>query len=206
MFDQSLVFLDLETTGATASHDRITEIGLIEVDRGRLIGEWSTLVNPGVRIPPHIQILTGISNDMVARAPGFGDISDELYRRLEGRLLVAHNARFDYGFLCNEFERAGKRYTSRVLCTVKLSRRLYPQHQRHNLDTLLTRHGLSCDARHRALGDARVLWQLAQLWRRELGPERIGETVATIVKTPTMPAALQAPGGGPGAWRTVPEA
>ncbi|MDH5534446.1 MAG: 3'-5' exonuclease, partial [Betaproteobacteria bacterium] len=127
MLDEPLVFLDLETTGATAHYDRITEVGLIEVERGRLVGEWSTLVNPGVSIPPAIQSLTGITNDMVALAPGFDEIARELYRRLEGKLLVAHNARFDYGFLRNEFKRAGMRYSAGVLCTVKLSRRLYPQ-------------------------------------------------------------------------------
>lgn len=190
MLNQPLVFLDLETTGATANHDRITEIGLIEVNGGRLVGEWSTLVNPGMRIPPHIQALTGITNDMVAPAPGFADLSEALYRRLEGKLLVAHNARFDYGFLRNEFQRAGVRYTSRVLCTVKLSRRLFPQHQRHNLDTLMSRHGIRCEARHRALGDARVLWQLMQQWHHELDAAKIAETVDTLVKTPTVPAGL----------------
>ena len=68
MFDRHLVFLDLETTGATATHDRITEVGLVEVHNGTFIREWSTLVNPGMSIPPMIQSLTGISNDMVARS------------------------------------------------------------------------------------------------------------------------------------------
>ncbi|MEK7874651.1 MAG: 3'-5' exonuclease, partial [Pseudomonadota bacterium] len=110
MLERSLVFLDLETTGATASFDRITEIGLIEVERGRLVGEWSTLINPQARIPPFIEALTGISNDMVALAPTFAEVARELKARLDGRLLVAHNARFDYGFLKNEFSRLGVKY------------------------------------------------------------------------------------------------
>ena len=89
MLDRSLVFLDLETTGATASFDRITEIGLIEVERGRWVGEWSTLVNPQARIPPFIEALTGISNDMVALAPTFAEVAPGLKARLEGKLLVA---------------------------------------------------------------------------------------------------------------------
>ena len=190
MLTERLIFLDLETTGTTATHDRITEVGLVEVDRGRFVGEWSTLVNPGTGIPPAIQSLTGITNKMVACAPSFADISRELHRRLDGRLLVAHNARFDYGFLRNEFERAGIRYTSRVLCTVKLSRRLFPHHQRHNLDTLIARHGITCDARHRALGDARVLWQLAQCWHRELDAATITGVVRGLTKAPTVPAGL----------------
>jgi DNA polymerase-3 subunit epsilon len=107
MLDEHLVFVDLETTGATATHDRITEVGIVEVHRGRLIREWSTLVNPGMSIPPAIQALTGISNDMVALAPTFADIQRELFERLEGKLFAAHNARFDYGFLKNEFRRSG---------------------------------------------------------------------------------------------------
>jgi DNA polymerase III subunit epsilon len=190
MLDEPLVFLDLETTGITAHHDRITEVGLVEVERGRIIGEWSTLVNPGVGIPPAIQALTGITNEMVELAPGFDEIADELWHRLEGKLVVAHNARFDYGFLRNEFRRAGMRYCSRVLCTVKLSRRLYPQHARHSLDVLLARHGIACEERHRALGDARVLWKLLQVWQREIAPETIAATLEALTRTPTVPAGL----------------
>ena len=135
MLDRPLVFLDLETTGATATSDRITEIGLIEVDDGQFSGEWSTLVNPQTRIPPFIESLTGISNAMVADAPTFNEIAVALKERLDGKLLIAHNARFDYGFLKNEFARLDMRYSSDLLCTVKLSRKLYPGHSKHNLDT-----------------------------------------------------------------------
>lgn len=190
MLNEPLVFLDLETTGATATHDRITEVGLVEVGGGRVLGEWSTLVNPGVSIPPAIQALTGITNGMVELAPAFEEIGAELLRRIEGRLLVAHNARFDYGFLRNEFQRAGIRYSSRVLCTVRLSRRLFPQHARHNLDALLARHDLACEARHRALGDARVLWRLLQRWQQELGPQAVVAAVSELVKSPTVPPGL----------------
>jgi len=190
MLDRPLIFLDLETTGATATHDRITEIGVIEVNRGRLIGEWSTLVNPGMSIPPAIQALTGITNKMVAPAPAFSEIQREVLQRLEGKLFVAHNARFDYGFLKNEFRRCGVTFNARVLCTVKLSRKLYPQHARHNLDTLLERHGIDCEARHRALGDARVLWLLARKWTAERGPGLVQSAVDLLIKSQSVPAGL----------------
>lgn len=192
MFDQPTVFLDVETTGATANRDRITEIGLVEVNGGTLVEEWSTLVNPGLRIPPEIEALTGITNAMVAEAPSFESLSSELHRRLQGKLLVAHNARFDYGFLRNEFARAGLTYLSQVLCTVKLSRRLYPQERRHNLDSLIERHGLVCDQRHRALADARVLWDFAQRIRQDLGDETVQAAVTHVLKTPTLPPHLDA--------------
>ena len=201
MLDQPLAFLDLETTGTNAVHDRITEVGLIEVGPGERITEWSTLVNPGVRIPPTIQSITGITDDMVALAPAFSEIARPLLARLDGKLLVAHNARFDYGFLRNEFRRAGHRYAARVLCTVKLSRRLYPHETRHNLDALLARHGLVCESRHRALGDTRAIWLLLQQWRREFGPERLAAAVAGLVKTPAAPVGLPE-----GALDDIPEA
>ncbi len=190
MYDRPVVFLDLETTGATATHDRITEVGLIEVDHGRFVREWSTLVNPGISIPPVIQSLTGISNAMVAAAPRFEEIAGELYEAIDGRVLIAHNARFDYGFLKNEFRRLGKPFSAPVLCTVKLSRKLFPQHPRHNLDSLIIRHGIECNARHRALGDAAVLWQLAQKWREDPGETAVLEAVAKLLKTATVPAGL----------------
>ena len=114
MLRQPLVFLDLETTGMLAAEERITEIGLVEVDGGEFVGSWSQLVNPEKDIPPFIEALTGITNDMVQQEPTFGQLAPALYERLEGKLLVAHNARFDCGFLRAEFERAGLAYRPRV--------------------------------------------------------------------------------------------
>lgn len=186
----NVVFLDLETTGGSALHDRIIDVGLIEVRDGAVVDEWSTLVNPGRRIPHGIQVLTGITDDMVADAPSFERLSADLAQRLDGRVLAAHNARFDYGFLRHEFRRAGVRYTAPVLCTVKLSRRLFPHHRRHNLDALIIRHALFCLDRHRGLGDARVLWELARIWTRELGAEALQGACAALLKGPTVPAGL----------------
>jgi len=190
VFSERVVFLDLETTGGSAIYDRIIEIGLVEIDCGHLVGEWSTLVNPGRRIPQGIQTLTGITDEMIAPAPTFESLSATLHQRLEGKVLAAHNASFDYGFLRNEFRRAGVPYSASVLCTVKLSRRLFPQHPRHNLDALLIRHAIFCLDRHRALGDARVLWELAQIWRREPGPQTLEGACADLLRKPVVPAGL----------------
>ena len=149
-----LVFVDLETTGTDPASDRVTEIAVLEVDGFEVSSEWSTLVNPGAAIPAAIQAITGISNEMVARAPSFAELAGELYERLAGRVFVAHNARFDYGFLRREFDRAGIRFTAKTVCTVRLSRRLYPQEPRHNLDSVIARHAIDCRQRHRAKGDA----------------------------------------------------
>jgi DNA polymerase-3 subunit epsilon len=192
MLDRALIFLDLETTGATAHLDRITEIGLVEVDNGRHIGEWSSLVNPERPIPPLIESLTGITDAMVAEAPTFALLARDLYERLAGKTLVAHNARFDFGFLQNEFRRVGLKYAPDVLCTVRLSRRLFPQERRHNLDSVIARHGLSCENRHRALADARVLWDFTQRIHQDLEPAEIDKAVADQLKKPQLPPGLPA--------------
>ena len=162
----------------------------MEVARGEVLGEWSTLVNPGTSIPPAIQALTGITNDMVAGAPEFEELAAGLFERLEGRIFVAHNARFDYGFLRHSFERAGLFFQARTLCTVRLSRRLYPGHARHNLDSLIERHGLRCEARHRALGDASAVWQFLRVAVEQHGAEVVETAARQISRQPALPNAL----------------
>jgi len=191
LLDAPLAIVDLETTGAHPAHHRVTEIAVIEVDGGEVAGEWSTLVNPGTSIPPAIQALTGITNDMVAEAPRFGALAAQLHERLAGRVLVAHNARFDYGFLRQEFERAGLAYRARTLCTVKLSRRLYPEHARHNLDSVMQRHGIECKARHRAMGDADAVWQFLRLAAAERGEEVVAVAARQVSRQATLPAHLE---------------
>ena len=109
-----LAFVDLETTGGTATSDRITEVGIVEVDEDG-VREWSSLVNPEMHIPEFIQSLTGISNAMVADAPTFAELADDIQSRLADRVFIAHNARFDHGFLKNEFKRTGHEFRPPVL-------------------------------------------------------------------------------------------
>jgi DNA polymerase-3 subunit epsilon len=187
-----LAFVDLETTGATATSDRITEIGIVEVDADGAVREWQQLVNPGTRIPPFIEQLTGISNEMVAAAPPFADIAAETMKRLEGRLFIAHNARFDYGFLKNEFKRLGITFRASVLCTVKLSRTLFPEHRRHNLDSLIERHELRADARHRALADAQLIFQFWQKIHADRSIEAIEAALQAQNAHPSLPPHLDA--------------
>ena len=187
--DRPLAFIDLETTGAIAVADRITEIGIVEVSQSG-VSEWSTLVNPGISIPPFIVGLTGISDAMVADAPSFAEVAEEVYRRLDGRLFIAHNARFDHGFLKSEFKRLGIGFRPTVVCTVKLSRRLYPGFSRHNLDTLIERHRLEVSQRHRALGDARLLWQFWQKIHASEPLESIEAIVKKLTAQPSLPPHL----------------
>jgi len=199
MFPDPVAFVDLETTGMTAGGDRVTEVGIVRIDRGRAT-EWSSLVNPECSIPPAIQALTGITNAMVASAPTFAGIASEVATRIAGCVFVAHNARFDYGFLKHEFGRLGQAFTARVLCTVKLSRRLFADAARHNLDSLIERHRLSSHDRHRALGDARILWAFIQALYRDRPADEIDAAVGRILRAPSLPPHLPA-----GALDAIPE-
>jgi DNA polymerase-3 subunit epsilon len=185
-----LACVDLETTGGLAAQHRIIEVGVVLLDGGEVVDEWSTLVNPGLRIPSGIAAFTGIDDAMVAEAPPFEEIASEVRRRLEGRLFIAHNARFDYGFLRAEFRRLGVRFSAPVLCTVRLSRMLYAEHPRHNLDALMDRFELTCAARHRALGDAQVLPALLAAIERQRGEPAMDEAVVEASREPRLPPHL----------------
>jgi len=188
---QNLVFVDLETTGASPAQDRIIEVGLVRVANGVLIEQWSSLVNPEAPIPSNIESFTGISNEMVRGAPAFADIAATVFEKLRGAVFVAHNARFDHAFLHREFLRVKMQLSVPVLCTVKLSRRLYPQYVRHNLDAVIERHGIVCLARHRALGDALVLRELWQKLQAEMAPAALAAAAArSMLEPPKLPAHL----------------
>lgn len=182
--------VDLETTGGTAVHHRIIEAGIVLLDGGKVVEQWSSLVNPGQRIPPSIEDFTGISNEMVADAPSFEDLRAEVRRRLDGRLFVAHNARFDYGFVRNEFRRLGEKFSAPVLCTVRLSRALFSEHARHNLDSLIERYGLECGQRHRALGDAAVLPPLLAAFEHAAGCDRLQAAAVATLNDSRLPPHL----------------
>ena len=185
-----LVFLDIETTGSTPSIDRITEVALIKIEQGKKTVVWQTLVNPETFVPGQITGLTGISNDMVKNAPTFKQIAGDLYSYLEGMVLTAHNCRFDYGFLKAEFQRLGGTLRLQTLCTVKLSRRLYPNLSGHSLDAIIKRFNLSTNARHRAMGDTQLMLDFLEAAKQDLGSIKVLEAINTLLKGPTLPPGI----------------
>jgi DNA polymerase-3 subunit epsilon len=182
-----LAFVDVETTGLSPTENRIAEIGVVTVDDG-CVERWTTLLQPSSRreaCTPTDSAVDG-TND----APRFRDIAADLARRLEGRLFVAHNARFDYSFLRAEFERAGIAFHPDVVCSVMLSRKLYPGLQRHDMDSLAECHGFSVEERHRALPDADLVWQLWRTLNRQHPKARIAEAVHALLSGPVLPPEL----------------
>ena len=187
-----LVFLDIETTGGAHLYDRITEVALIKIENGEISTIWESLVNPEIPIPRQITGLTGISDAMVKDAPKFQDIAADLYGHLQGAVMAAHNARFDYGFLKAEYKRMGATLRQRTLCTVKLSRRLYPTASGHGLDAIMKRHGLSTNARHRGMGDVQLMLDFLESARQELGTAAVLEAIHHQLQGPSLPPGLDA--------------
>ena len=152
--------VDVETTGGRPQlGDRVTEIAIVTVEGGRVVDEWATLVDPQRPIPPMISAITRITNAMVRGQPRFADVADEVLRRLDGHVFVAHNAPFDWSFVSHEVRQAtGHALEGETLCTVRLARKLVPELPRRNLDSVARHYrvALPPEVRHRAGGDARA--------------------------------------------------
>ena len=161
--------VDVETTGGKYERGHgITEVAIVEVHGGTIVDEYQTLVNPGRRVPTRIARLTGITDSMLMHAPVFSEVAEDILGRLEGRVFVAHNARYDWGWLRVQLADAlGAVPDTDRLCTVRLARRLLPELPRRNLDALTEFFRIPIHQRHRAYGDAlataRVLLRLLDL-------------------------------------------
>lgn len=156
---REFVALDLETTGLFAETDRIVEVGAVRFDaEGRERGRFERLVHPGRPMSPAAQAIHGISDALLAGAEGAAAVLPIFVAWLgapEATVLLAHNAGFDAGFLGRELARLGHLPPGhRVIDTLALARRRWPEAPDHRLETLARRLGLDPDGRHRALADS----------------------------------------------------
>lgn len=166
--EQPLVFVDIEGFVDQMRRKRTIELGVVRVENNRVTEQYSQLIDPGVPIPPMITQITGIDDRMVEAAPTFRQVADRLRELLDGALFVAHNAGFDYGFIQGEYQQIGEGFVAPKLCTAQLSRALYPEHSKHNLDVLVERHGITVENRHRAYDDALALWEFYKICLGEI--------------------------------------
>lgn len=155
--------IDIETTGGSPKTEKITEIAIYIFDGESIIREYSTLINPERNIPYFITNLTGITNEMVTDAPKFYEVAKDIVEITKGMTFVAHNARFDYSFIRQEFKNLGFNFKRNVLDTVGLSRRLLPGHKSYSLGKLCKELNISINGRHRAEGDALATVELFKL-------------------------------------------
>lgn len=186
-FSCPVVILDLETTGGNLYHDRITEIAFYRFCNGE-VSVFQQLVNPEQDIPRFVEELTGISNEMVADAPTFAETAPHILPLLHNSLIIAHNSRFDYTFLCHEFQRVNIPFGTAALCSVQLSRKLYPDLHKHSLDSIIERHNLPDTDRHRALSDVKILAAYLQIALLERGAPA-WQQYAEQLLSPSLPAA-----------------
>lgn len=180
----SLAIVDVETTGVSVTGDRVIEIAVQRIERGAVTRTFESLVDPEQPLDPFIQRLTGIRQQDLDGAPTFGAIHDEVSALLAGCVFVAHNVGFDYGLVQSEFARLGKSFEATRLCSVRLSKRLYPRYKRHNLDEVIKRFRLTCERRHRALGDVQMVWAFLQAAYRNRGPAKFSAAVTELLLAP----------------------
>jgi DNA polymerase-3 subunit epsilon len=146
--------VDIETTGGSPKSEKITEIALYIFDGKEIVNEFKTLINPEKPIPYFITSLTGITDEMVADAPKFYEVAKQLVEITQDKIFVAHNVSFDYRFIRSEFKSLGFDFTRNNLCTLQLSRRLFPGHRSYSLGNICQDLGIEIENRHRAAGDA----------------------------------------------------
>ena len=152
--DDAYVVFDLETTGLSAVHNQIIEIGAVKVEQGKIRERFSTFVNPKVPIPFEIEQLTGISDEMVLKAPVIEDILPDFLKFCEGCVLIAHNASFDAGFIEENCKRQGIVTDFTVGDTVSMARILLPTLSKFKLDHVAKALQIPLENHHRAVDDA----------------------------------------------------
>jgi DNA polymerase-3 subunit epsilon len=170
-----LVFVDVETTGSAPWNSRMLEIGALRVEDGAVVAQYRQVLDPEEPVPSWITNLTGIEPQETVGKPVFGDVTQKLSELFDGAIFVAHNVNFDYSFFQGEFRRIGEKFAMDKLCTVRLSRALYPGERSHRLDEVIRRGGYVVENRHRAFDDAEVLHKfyhenLARLGQDEFYP------------------------------------
>ena len=148
--------VDIEATGGNHIKGRIIEIAIILFDGEKIVSEYSTLINPEVKIDWYVTKLTGIKNDMVAEAPLFKDVAKEILSLVKGNIFVAHDVDFDYKFLKEELKKVGLPFNEPKVCTLKLSEKHLPNASSYSLGNLCEEMGIPIpkEVRHRAAGDA----------------------------------------------------
>ena len=170
--------VNIETTGSTPQSAGITEIAIVIHNGVEVTGKYVTLINPRHKIPPFIVNMTGISDEMVAGAPLFEEVAPQIYNLLNGRVFVAHNVSFDYSFVHYLLGRSGFQWSAPKLCTIKLSRRVFPGLEKYGLGSLTRDLGIRIEGRHRAWGDAAATAQVLTMAIEKEGMQPIHNLLA----------------------------
>jgi DNA polymerase-3 subunit epsilon len=194
MFEEPVVYVDIETSGSSLLHSRIIEVAAIRVEDEQVVDSFCSLVNPGTAIPHWITNLTGITNSDVVQAPYFEDVAYQLHAILDGAIFIAHNVRFDYSYIKRELSQCDYSFAPKLLCTVRLSRALYSEHKGHSLAKIIQRHNIQVSDRHRARDDALAIKDFSELAYKDKGEVLFKQAMQKQMKTKTLPPNLAANG------------
>lgn len=179
--DLNLCIVDIETTGT-----KVIEVAVIKIEKGKLVDQYHTLLNPEQPIPFSITELTGISDDDVKDAPIFQDIHKKLWDFLKGSVFVAHNVSFDYGFLRREFSRQGLPFNLERFCSVNLSRLLFADEAKHDLSSIVDRYNIVLSKRHRALDDALGVWEFLKIIQKKINKKDQEDALSRVLRCSTF--------------------
>lgn len=182
--------VDIETTGGYAASHGITEIAIVVHDGVNVIDIFETLINPLQEIPTYIQSLTGITNEMVAEAPTFKEVANQIFNLLKDKIFVAHNVNFDYSFVRHHLQACGHQLTVNKLCTVRLSRKILPGYKSYSLGKLCQCVGINIQNRHRAMGDASATATLLAMLLAQDQQNIIKSTLKKTSKDQVLPPNL----------------
>ncbi len=189
---QLFAIVDLETTGGRADRERIIEVAIALHDGKKVIDEFESLIYPERTIPYNITRITGITNEMVKDAPKFFEVAKRVVEITEGAVFVAHNVRFDYSFLRHEFQQLGFTYTRKQLCTVKMSRKAFPQLEGgYSLGNLIKQFEIEVGARHRAMADVKATVDVFDRIIRMNGSTDFTEMMKKGIKEAILPPGLE---------------
>ena len=169
MKSETVIVLDIETTGLSPERHAITEVAAVKVKGGKIIDSYQTLINPQRPIPKFITRLTGINDSMVENAPLFEDVVQEMKEFFGDAVLIGHNVSFDYRFLTHNFAKhTGEPLSNPTLCTAKLARRMLPDLPNKKLGTVAEHYDVINDAAHRAMGDVQATTKILNYMVDEL--------------------------------------
>jgi DNA polymerase-3 subunit epsilon len=182
--------IDVETTGGVARFERITEIAVVLHDGQAVIDTFSTLINPERSIPWNITTITGITDEMVAQAPKFYEVAKRIVEMTEGAVFVAHNVSFDYSFVREEFARLGYPFSRQQLCTVRMSRKVFPGLPSYSLSNLKRHFGIEAERSHRALDDTLATVRIFEMILAAQGGSKVKSMLRYGIRDAKLPAAI----------------
>lgn len=182
--------VDIETTGGYAANNDITELAIVLHDGQKVTDRFESLVRPMREIPRYIQVLTGITPEMVRHAPLFEELAPKIGELLKGRVFVAHNVNFDYSFLKHHLSQAGVDLVSPKLCTVRLSKKVFPGLVSYSLGNLCRQLDIAIEQRHRAGGDADATVRLLELLLQNNAQPHIDSFIKRAAKEQSLPPNL----------------